>query len=180
MQHRGISIQRRIREPDRALPRLQPLLINAIDQRREHRTRRARAPNQRLLAPDKHHDVVPHGRDVRDPAPDAVVAAVPEGEVEVAVGRVRRVVRGEEGAHGAGLVARDRVDVAEAAAGAEARGGDFGVASRGGAGGEGRAADVGDVGARVRVRGAEDGFFRAQAAVVGAVARGGADDTVVA
>lgn len=180
MQHTRVPVQRRVRKADRALPRLEQLLVDPVQDRREHGRARARAPAQPFEALVHHDDVIAHGAHIRDAAADAVVDPLSILIIEIRIRRIGRVVIFEVARHGGGLVVRDGIDVREPAAGAEARGGDLGVCGCGGAGGKGGAADVGDVGAVVGVGGGEDLLVGAQAVGVTAVAGGGAGDAVVA
>lgn len=180
MQHARIPVQRRVRKADRALPRLEQLLVDPVQDRREHGRTRARAPAQPFEPLVHHDDVVAHGAHVRDAAADAVVDPLSILIVEIRIRRIGRVVVPEVARHGGGLVVRDGIDVREPAAGAEARGGDLGVCGCGGAGGKGGAADVGDVGAVVGVGGGEDLSVGPEAVGFAAIAGGGAGDAVVA
>jgi hypothetical protein len=138
VESRRVRIQRGVHKPQRPLPLSQPFLINPRKNRRKQRRRSRRASNKQRAQLPYDGNLVAQCRDVRVAAAGAVVnaavgveAGVVDGLVEgIGYGRLREVAGyGEDLVGGVNIAA---VDIGEAAAGAEACGGDFVAGFEGG------------------------------------------------
>ena len=170
--------QRRIHKPHRRLPRRNPLLINAIQHARKHRTTRAGPPNQRRRPRIEDNDIITNSANIGVPASILIINPPIRTERIIIRARIIRILRPRRGEiirHGTGLVRRDGVDIREASPRREARDGDLLVFSDVAAGGQEGGARGGEVGARCWEIGGEDVSVGAEAAVCVVVARGARD-----
>ena len=124
----GRTYQSRVDEADCLLAHGKSFLIDTVQNSGKNRRSGRRATNKSRGASIENDDVVANGRDVRVATPGFIVDAAVGTNVAIVDAGIVRILRaggGKVRGDSAGLVARDGVDVGEAAAGGEAGDGDF-------------------------------------------------------
>ena len=159
VKHLGMLVQHGVNEANGGLALGDPLLVDPVQQGREHRSRGRSSRHESGQTTAEDDDVVRDSGDVRVRTTDTVVDTTVSREaavVDALVVLVARVVLGEVVRDGLVLVVRALVDVAEATAGGELGDGFFGVGRGVRTGGQVGASGGGEVGAGGREVGRVD------------------------